>query len=297
MASPPHPATNAAASIPDIQTQKPFVAFQPGNVPPSQAAYLQLNDAIFIRTLANSTFPGALARYRYLTPQGEIKEGAFPLNIQSFPVVTSFVLGEAWLLSFLIDTVNSGSVGSWIHATVGIARGVQAGGAFPFQGLLWEGYLANSEPNGWPGGPSKQVWDGNGMPRSVIGTTPAAGADISEVVPAGRRWQLLYASSTLATSAVAGNRTVGIILDDGVNTLYQWHTSANQAASLNIAYTFAPGIPNGTDAINTDGVILPNTAVTLRPGYRIRTTTSGLLAGDQWQSLKYLILEWASIDA
>src|SRR5260221_8861955 len=81
-----------------IQTNPPFIAFQPGNVPPSQAIYLQLNDFILLRWVCNQTPFNFTVNYRYLTPQGEIKEGqtilVAGLLVQSF----ALPLGEAWLL-------------------------------------------------------------------------------------------------------------------------------------------------------------------------------------------------------
>lgn len=281
----------------DIQTQKPFVGFQPGNVPPSQAIYLQLNDYIIVRNLANVASQLVTFCYRYLTPQGDIKEGTLPLSFQTSITQATFQIGEGWLLSFGFTSNAYGPEGSWAHVQVILGRFIQGGQPTFLEGVIWQGYVYPSNTGGWPNAIAKESIDGAGQLRVVAGTTPGVGADINEVVPGNRRWQLLSFQANLVTSATVANRQVTFDIDDGgVNQFGISGALAAQVASTTTRYTFAPGLTPATDAFG-DGLIAAPNPLVLKAGHRIKTFTFGLQAGDQWSQPKYLILEWGAYDA
>lgn len=110
---------------------------------------------------------------------------------------------------------------------------------------------------------------------------PGAGADFSYTVPAGRRFQLESLDVSLTTSATVGNRTVSIVIDDGANIVWRWTSPVAQTASQTIEYVGGVGGTEYSAARN--GVLafaLP--ALTVAGGYRIRSITTGIVAGDQW---------------
>lgn len=279
-----------------IQTQKPFVAFNPGNVPPSQAAYLQLNDVIQLYTFTNA--PGSLLRfnYRYLTPQGEIKEGELDFISQTAGQYFPIPLGEAWLLSGFVGPITVLPTGSWVYVRIFVGR---ATAGLPYQtlsSLVWQGYVYPAQTNGFPGNPSKELWDTPGQILSITGATPAAGAEISESMTANRRRMLLSFRFGLLTSATVANRFVGIFIDDGVNELFAIHSSTAETATQNLDYVAAPSSPFFADT-NARFIIPLPSPVWLRAGHRIRTATVGLQAGDQYSAPQYLVLEWGTLDA
>jgi hypothetical protein len=133
----------------------------------------------------------------------------------------------------------------------------------------------------------------DGTPTSVAGTDPAAGAEISETVPAGKRWRVLGIQFTLVTNANVANREPVIVVDDGTNTLFQSPAGANHAASLTWAYSASNvGQPvNGTTATTVRQMNLP--ALLLPAGSRIRTSTTNIQAGDNYGAPRLLVQEFA----
>lgn len=121
---------------------------------------------------------------------------------------------------------------------------------------------------------------------TTSGTDPAAGAEASVTVPAGDNWTLTSALISLVTDATVANRRVHLIIDDGTTTVLNLVGSVDQAASLTVVYSWTAG-GNDSAAVR-DGVLnlgqLP-TDLRLLPGWRIRTLTTGLQAGDNYGPL------------
>ena len=279
-----------------IQTKPPFVAFKSDSVPPSQSLYLQLNDSLYVRQISNVSLGNVTFTYRYLTPQGEIKEGQVPLALLTAATFLQIPLGESWLLSFTVSNIAGAGQFAYTHIQVGIVRGIAVPGITPFQEIIWQGYVYNFGRNGWPGSTSKEQWDSAGSVRVVVGTTPAAGADINETCPSGRRWQLLSLSAILTASAAVANRIPRFTLDDGANVFYSLGPVANQVATNQIRYNMVPGATAVVDAGSNTNLPGPP-IIQLKNGFRIRTVTQNLQAADQWTAPIYEILEWASDDS
>ena len=134
--------------------------------------------------------------------------------------------------------------------------------------------------------------DGGGALRSITGATPAAAAEISETVPTGARWELIALRTQLVTSATAGARRPILFLDDGANVFARLSNSSTLAASLTGNFTWiegsgAPSLDGGTDF----QAAVPS-GVRLGSGYRIRTSTTNIQAGDQFSAVQYLVREW-----
>lgn len=295
MATQANPAV-AAPQTPDIQTRKPLIGFTTTNVPPSQYIFFQDNDWITVTLYVS--LGGAFQvtyRYRFLDAHGEVKEGTFvtpPLGTGINGPFT-FQIGEGWLLSISVQQSNLVAASEWAWTQIGFTRS-NVGLVFQ-QGFIWEGYVFFNSPAGWPGAPTQGITDGAGFLRSVTGSTPAAGVEISETIPTLKRRQILMMQAQLTTSATVANRQPSISLDDGANPLYNFHSTQNQAASLTFFYDFAPGVPMLFDTLNSVSIPIPQLPI-LKSGYRIRTSTNGLQVGDQWTALHYLVLEWGTID-
>jgi hypothetical protein len=98
-------------------------------------------------------------------------------------------------------------------------------------------------PLAFPGVPIASPLDGGGALRSIAGTTPGAGAEISETVPTGARWELLAFQATFVTSAAAANRVPQLTLDDGTTVYFRLGAALNQAASLTQRRSWFQGAP------------------------------------------------------
>jgi len=286
----------SAPQASQIQTRPPSVTFNPQSVPPSQYLYFQDNDLLQFNVLTNTSTTVITVRYRYLTPQGEIKEGTLLLQmlgqlLQFF----QFPVSECWILSIGLQITSTNPNDGWAFVQVVTSRGLPALGISNSYGTIWEGYVVNGTAVGWPGTPSQRVIDGPGTIRFISGTTPGAGADINEVVPSNRRWVLLAFRASLTTSAAVANRTPTFLYMHGANILTQTPNSILQAASTTLSYNIGP---IGIAAAPTAGdIILPlNPPILLKTVFTFRTSTTNLQAGDQWTAPSYVVQEWGIWD-
>lgn len=176
-----------------------------------------------------------------------------------------------------------------VYVIVELVRGT-ASNAIPL-GTLIADYIATGGRVAWPGSPVRSSLDGPGMLRSITGTDPAAGSELSETVPTGARWRLRALRASLVTSAVVANRTVVLFVDDGATAYWTSASPTTQPASQTVPYTV--GVI-GT-SVNQQGAIyldVPYGGLVLPAGHRIRTVTSLLDAGDNWGAPQYQVEEW-----
>lgn len=119
----------------------------------------------------------------------------------------------------------------------------------------------------------------------LTGTDPAAGAEISETVPAGVRWKLKGVRFTMVTSATVANRFVNFIVDNGTTNIFDvFYPTAHTASLTAVYYAFPLGVTQTGLLGPASNRIYYNIPadMELLPGYRIRTTTTGLDAGDNF---------------
>lgn len=132
---------------------------------------------------------------------------------------------------------------------------------------------------------------GTGRIRSITGTDPAAGVQISESVPAGVVWHLWSMRFTFTTDVTVANRYVRILVDDGANIFAYITAQQFQTASLAWNYTLAhfgndQNVYSGVQNLN-----LPQLPVLL-PGWRLRTNVVNFQAGDDFGAPQLLVEEW-----
>jgi hypothetical protein len=129
---------------------------------------------------------------------------------------------------------------------------------------------------------------------TVLGTNPAANAELAETVPAGSRWKLLAVSVALVQGATQTPQPI-LVIDDGTNVIFEgFGSSAAQAVSTTCRYTWAPGLTltaqiGATTNVHStaslpEGLILP-------AGYRIRTVTVGIGANSDYGAPTLLVDE------
>jgi hypothetical protein len=140
-----------------------------------------------------------------------------------------------------------------------------------------------------------EALDGPGSIKSITGTDPAAGVEISETVPANAIWSVESISASLVTDAAAADRLSRVTIDDGTTIFYQVSSRVNHTASLTVRYAWAPfgaaavGVVAATDA--TMNIPLPKHTI-LAAGYRFITVTGALEAGDNWGAPQLTVEEW-----
>ncbi|MDP2958506.1 MAG: hypothetical protein Q8N53_18920, partial [Longimicrobiales bacterium] len=157
---------------------------------------------------------------------------------------------------------------------------------------LVAGYITDGAALAWPGGQFEGFTDGAGLPRTITGTNPAAGAEVAEAVPTNARWQVKGIKFALVTDATVADRRVDLNYGEvavGVNEII---VEAVQAASASGVYTFYSLAPRETAF--TVGQIespLPPDLI-LFQGWSITTYTVNLQAGDNYGAPVLTVEEW-----
>lgn len=111
---------------------------------------------------------------------------------------------------------------------------------------------------------------------------PAAGAEFTFTVPAGETWDLATFIITLVTDATVANRTVHVQIVDN-NNVNIWEGVATVAQTASQTVKYSAGVGTQDYAAVRDGVLgltLPD--MTLLSGWKIRTVTTGIVAGDNY---------------
>ena len=231
-------------------------------------------------------------RYRFLDTTGNLipsQETQTP-NTDRTAKSSIFITPEGWLLGGEVFVSGAAPLIGQTYVVLEIVRGIGSA-ALPLQ-VIAAGYVSAKQPQPFPNAQMFSTLDGGGALRSITGSTPAAGAEISETVPTGARWQVLTFRYQNVTSATVANRQSVLLFDDGANNLGYFGGEALQAASSTYLYSYAAGFAPIVGApTNGLGRGLPS-SVFLPAGARIRTQTVSIQAGDQYSLVQYLVREW-----
>ena len=199
-------------------------------------------------------------------------------------------LGEGWILDGAVQVTAGTPLTGNTYAIVALVRGAK--GALTTLSVLAQGYITANQRLSLDGNVLQGFTEGAGALRSITGATPGAGAEISETVPTGARWELLAFSAQLVTSATVANRNPSLVLDDGALVYARCPTTQLIAASLTYQVTWAQGFSSAqTTGANIAIAPLPIND-RLGSAHRIRTSTVGIQVGDQYSAVQYLVREW-----
>ena len=257
--------------------------------PPTQA-YMNKDDQLYIMTSSAFTNVTVFVSMRLLMPDGRVvpSQLAIPAPATRSASYTFIPMPECFILSIAIQANVTGRIGGVFVQAI-ISRGTAYQG--PIGVVLCSGYPTSNMGISWPSGQSTNNRDTAGYIRSITGTLPAAGANISETVPNNAKWDPISFMFTLTTSATVAARDVVITLDDGTNVFCTAIQVGTQAANTTVTYTALSNATNGTIA-NGVATLELFTGVLLLPGYRINTAVQNLQAGDQLSAPQYLVEEW-----
>lgn len=199
-------------------------------------------------------------------------------------------LGCGWLLGVQVLASAGTPITGQCFAMLSLVRGDGTAGID--QQTLAAGYVTAVQRLAFPGSPVQGSLDGGGAIRAIAGTTPAAGAEISEAVPTGARWELLSFAFTLTTSAGVANRAIVLTLDDGTTVYSRSTSNVNQTASVGWNYQFMQGYGNPAISLVTALQAPIPSNIRLGAGHRIRTVTGAIQVADQFSAIQYLVREW-----
>jgi hypothetical protein len=276
-----------------VTSRPPSVHFDVvGSVSP---ATLYIGPGEELRIRVSSSVVGAYIKIssRILLADGTI----VPVEDTVFPTsdrvanVWQFGLPEGFLLGFRM------------RPFIGIPTGRVFGSAMIVKGgvltttvlqQLTSGYMSDNRELTWPLGTSDAPRAGPGWIRSIVGTNPAAGSEISETVPTNAYWRIQSILFNFVSDATVINRHVRLVFDDGTNNMLSVEPNATQAASLNYYYNYGHGLPYKAVLSGYPVNPLPDDLI-LAPGWRFRTTTSFIQAGDDYGAPNFTVEEWIEL--
>lgn len=205
---------------------------------------------------------------------------------------SSVIVGmpDGWLLNAQVIVSGGSPLLGQAFARLTLVRGLQSSA----QELcpIARGYITAKQAIGFPLLGDLDTLAGAGALRSITGTQPAAGAEISEAVPTGARWALVALEVDLTTNGNAANRVPQLTLDDGTTVYARTSVNVNQTASLTWRNSFQAGGSQISDATRAVVRTPIGDALMLGAGHRLRTVTANIDAGDQYAAPQLLVREW-----
>lgn len=282
-----------AINVPFVPlTSRPAVRFALHDVDPPSTLYLEETDLLqmVILNSAASTTTVSIAGRFLRASDGAISPFSIPVAVTSnrVPNIFSFHLGEGYVIGLCV--IAGDAERGECFAYVSVAHGQAPSTAFTLDQLIQD-YASNYHNPKWPGGEFISSIEGPGIIRSITGTVPGPGAEISEAVPTSARWRLLAFRYSLTTAIAAANRESALQEDDGANVFMSEPSGFTQIASLTHTYNFGT---SGTryesaQSLETQAQI---TDSRLLAGHRIRTKTTNIQGADQYTAPQYLVEEW-----
>lgn len=113
---------------------------------------------------------------------------------------------------------------------------------------------------------------------------PAAGAEISLTIPGRSAWDIYAVFFSMVTDANVASRFANVTLDDGQNVFARVVSPLLQGASSTRSYTYYRGADVST--VSAEGIRAPlPEPLRMLPGWRIRTETQNLRAGDNYGAM------------
>jgi hypothetical protein len=281
---------------PEITSRAPEVRFQLTNIAPPTALYVSPADFLVVSTMGvpGGTTLGVMGRL--LRPNGEVvpfRQSIIPSTNRTL-VSRTVELTEGYLIGLTIqDDQSQYRRGQcYVYAQLHRAR---VGPGEPAYSLC-QGYVYRGSPLGWPAGRQEDCYSGRGNLRSITGADPAAGAEVSETVIANVTWRLISVHTRLVSSATVATRMVTLVIDDGVEPLIRIPGPVSQVANESWRYTWAALGQVASDTPSGVVMSLLPPDLYLTSGYRIRTVTSSLQAGDNFDAPQLLVEEWLTPD-
>lgn len=228
---------------------------------------------------------------RFLGLDGQPRAFEHDVALTTDRAIASLVrqLGEGWLLNLQLNVSGATSPYGATFARAQVVRGVSTSGIV--LGTLCAGYVTSAQPIAFPGGRVRSMADGRGNIRSIAGTDPAAGVELSETVPTGVRWQVLMLTARLVSSAAVASRQPTLLIDDGTSVLWSTDPPDVQPASENWRWNAGQGTARLSSTYDNKTWNAPVQLVLL-PGFRLRSVTGGFQAGDNWGAMQLLVEEW-----
>jgi hypothetical protein len=274
------------------QPTGPLVTFRSQDIFPPTALYVGPGDALHFEFKTPGFTGNAFLAIRFLSPQGEIIPEFYTLQVTASNVANS-VMHIPHAEGFILSAVISAGAQSRGQAFAQLKLHIGGGsGQEVHAHILCQGYLTAYDSLAYPLSPPESSISGRGFPLVLVFGPPFPTAFAIVTVPAGRRWIIRGANCRLVTSAVVGNRTMNLTIDDGGagdNGIIAYATMP-QAANLQVDYSWGGGLTTTTQ-VAFQNMGLPN-ELALLAGWRLLFGPEGLQLGDQVGGPKILVEEF-----
>lgn len=229
--------------------------------------------------------------YRFIGKDGRPQVGELHLTPTTARVVSTVraPLGEGWLTHARINLAAGTPLRGQCYARLGVQKGDGSTG-FLWARLIGQ-YVTSENTPAWPHGRIMSPLEGPGALRSIAGTDPAAGAEISETVPTGARWKLHGLNATLVNAAAAATRVPQLIIDDGTTVLQRIPAAMTSIISDTVVFSW--GATGAATSIATVAAMTPIPKdLMMLAAWRVRTLTNALDSGDNWGVPQLFVEEW-----
>lgn len=203
------------------------------------------------------------------------------------------VLERGSLLTLRLSVSDNGIQLGDVWALAGLIEG--SSGAITGVAILLQGYTAPLEILAWPGSVIQSRLGGPGAIRTIAWTVASAVA-VTATVPANRRWRINTSRFLVATSAIAGGRSVQFtVTRSGGSLVFISESQPVQPAATAFFYSLVPNaVPVGSAALNVN--YLPFLSdLELNGGDTIAVTINAALAGDTLTPSSLLVREWFNL--
>jgi len=148
---------------------------------------------------------------------------------------------------------------------------------------LAAGYISGLQKLSWPNTNIQQkIGNSLGLIKTITTADPAAGAQISQTVPAGVIWKIKAIRARLITDATVANRSANFILTLPDGGIIKAMSSNAHAASTTIDYLAANYGTSGTSIPSGEYLLGLPADVYLPEGSTITTSITLGVAGDNW---------------
>ena len=293
------------ASIPNL------VDFGFHNIDPPSSLYIQRNDVLNVEVITNQPAETVRICSRLLLPvmplpgQPDAGGPVFPTDptqggtniVEGQSIITPTALRTAQFTNIPLMECYLLSVNAF--STVATTRGqtfvqvqlIRAGGGSGAAQTLFADYVTLNKNLSYPGGRALNPIEAPGWSHSVQVANPAAGADWTLTVLAGQRFAPKSFNAFFTESAAVANRQVNVIIDDGVNAVWQDDVTANIVAGQAGAVSGAQ-VNAAVGVFPVELFVVMPPGIFLEPGWRLRTSTTGIQAGDQWSAIWFAMEEW-----
>src|SRR5713101_7361481 len=207
------------AQVEDSPDYNKLVYFKRHHVQPPGNEYITVDDVMVLSFWSPTASSTVRLSVRIQTPDGQVdvrlEEKAAQTTGTAAQTITLRNM-EGFLLS--ASATSPDAPHGQVFVTLELYRG--RGSSDVTRGaVLLSGYPDELRAIGYPESPVQSSLDGRGLMRIVTGAVPAAGAEISDAVPAGRQWIVRGGRFQLTASVAVATRIVSVVVDDGAGNV------------------------------------------------------------------------------